>query len=604
MLKKIYILFFMILCLQVTAQNQDSIKPTTTLQDIENYSKRNKFYKTLHSLIVTKKPKNVVTKRTDSIPVINLDAFNGKIIRNIDIQTFDPFGYSLSDTTRIPKNKIEKGGNWLHIKSKKFTIKNMLLFKTNEPFEASEIKESERLVRSQRFVRQITITPVELQNNPDSIDLNIKVLDSWSLYPTGTISSSSGSIRLVERNFAGLGHFFSNQYSTRFKENEHAFRSQYQVNNIANTFINVGGIYQIDYLKNYQKTLYANRPFYTPLTKYAGGITATQNFLRDSIPDANKESIIARFKYNTYDFWIGRAFRMNKNNSTEITNLVASLRYNVINYNEKPNENFVPISLYTNHRMMLGSLSISSNKYVQTKYLFNYGIIEDIAVGKQFSITGGYQWREEKNRPYVGAKFALGNYINEHFYGISTEWGSYFNQEKLEQTVFRTDLLYFSKAFEIKDWKFRQFVNAEIVYGSHRLDYGKDRITLNGKYGIDGFHSYSLKGTKKILFSIQTQSYAPGHFLGFRFSPYLSAAFGWIGEKNQKFVSDNMYSKIAAGIMINNDYLIFQNIQLSIAFYPTIPGIGRNIIKTNNIKNDTFELMQFNDLKPSTVIFQ
>lgn len=598
-------MFFLILCLQTKAQNQDSINKPTTLENIESYSKKNRFFKTLHSLIVKPKQSNKVTaKKTDSLPTLNLDNFNGKIIRNIDIQTYDPFGYSLSDSTKIPQKKVEKGGNWLHIKSKKFTIRNMLLIKPNQPFEASEIKESERLVRSQRFVRQITITPVEIQNNPDSIDLKVKVLDSWSLYPTGTISSSTGSIRLVERNFAGLGHYFSNQYSTRFKEKQHFYRSQYQINNVANTFINVGGIYQIDFLKNYQKTLYLSRPFYSPQTKYAGGITASQYFLKDSIPDIKKKSIIANFKYNLYDFWFGRAFRISKDDSTEITNLVASLRYNVINYKERPKDDYIPESLYSNHQMVLGSLAISSNQYIQTKYLFNYGIIEDIAVGKTFSITGGYQWRDFTNRPYIGTKFALGKYINNHFYGINTEWGSYFNQSHLEQTVFRTDLLYFSKAFEYKDWKFRQFINAEIVYGSHRLDYEKDRINLNGKYGIDGFHSYSLKGTKKILLSVQTQSYAPGSILGFRFSPYLSAAFGWIGEKNQTFVSDNVYSKIAAGIMLNNDYLIFQNVQLSFAFYPTIPGVGRNIIKTNNIKNDTFELMQFNDLKPATVIFQ
>ena len=84
----------------------------------------------------------------------------------------------------------------------------------------------------------------------------------------------------------------------------------------------------------------------------------------------------------------------------------------------------------------------------------------------------------------------------------------------------------------------------------------------------------------------------------------MSASFGWLGDEGNKFVSDNMYSKIAFGISLNNDYLVFQNIQISIALYPTIPGNGRNIIKTNNIRNDNIDLMRFNSGSPTTVPFQ
>ena len=593
------------MCLQVNAQNQDTVAKPNTLESIENYSKKNKFFNSLHKLVFKAKKNSTVNPyKQERNEENDLKEFEGKIIRKINIETYDPFGYSLTDTTKFPKTKFENSANWLHVKSKKFTIRNMLLFKKDKPLTISEIKESKRLVRSQRFVRQIEIIPVQLQNNPDSVDIDIKVLDSWSLYPTGTFSSTGGSIRLIERNFAGLGHYFSNQYSTNLKDNKHALRSQYQVNNIANTFINAGAIYQIDFKKNYQKTLYVNRQFYSPLTKYAGGATITQFYYKDSIPDRLDKFKLIGIKYNLYDVWAGRAFRINKKNPKTITNLVTALTYNVIDYKENPSKEFDPEGLYSSSKIVLGSLAITSNEYKQTRFLFNNGIIEDIAVGKIFSVTGGLQWKNNIQRPYLGAKFALGKYHKEHFYGIITEWGSYFNKSKQEQTVFRADALYFSKAYEYKEWKIRQFVNAQIVYGSHRLDYAKDRINLNGKYGIDGFDSYSLRGTKKILLTLQTQTYAPGQFLGFRFSPYLSGAFGWIGDKNQRFVTNNLYSKIAAGIMINNDYIIFQNIQLSFAYYPTIPGTGRNIIRTNNIRNDALDLMYFNDLKPATVPFQ
>jgi len=215
------------------------------------------------------------------------------------------------------------------------------------------------------------------------------------------------------------------------------------------------------------------------------------------------------------------------------------------------------------------------------------------------------QWKNQIIRPYIGAEFSLGKFVNENFLGLSLEWGTYFNGNNLEQSTFKVNALGFSKIYEYRNWKFRQFLNAELVYGYNRLDFVQDRISLNGNSnGIDGFYSFSLRGTKRVLLHFQTQSYAPGNWLGFRFSPFLSASFGWLGNEKNQFVNNNSYSKFAIGLLLNNDYLVFQNIQFSIAFYPTIPGNGKNIIETNNIRNDNFNLMRFNTGRPSIISYQ
>jgi len=591
------------LCFQLRAQNQDSIsKPEINNNEV----KKNNFFKSIERLIIKKKPQKTTTPKSDlQIKSFDYKPFEGKIIRNINIETMDPFGFSIEDSTKTPKKSLEKLGNKAHLKTKKFTIRNILLFKPDQKLDSIKIKETERLIRSQRYVRRVQITPVLIPNSTDSIDVNIKVLDSWSIYPTGSLSNTGGRVRIVSRNFAGLGHYFSNQYKTRFQDNSHAFRSQYQINNIANTFINVGGLYDIDLEKNHQKSVYIDRQFYSPLTKYAGGINLTKVFYKDSIPNLTNENLITNIKYNFYDAWFGRAFRISKPEEKKITNLITSLRYNITNYIETPLPIYDPEQIYTDQKMFLGSIAISSSQFKQTKYLFNYGLIEDVNEGKNFALTGGLQWKNQIIRPYVGAKFSLGKFVNENYYGLNMEWGTFFNGNNLEQSVFKIEGMFFSKVFEYRDWKFRQFFSPELVYGYNRLDFVKDRINLNGRTnGIDGFDSYTLTGTKRVLLSLQTQSYAPGNWLGFRFSPFLSGSVGWLGDEKNKFISDNMYSKIAFGVLINNDYLVFQNIQLSIALYPTIPGQGRNIIKTNNIRNDNFDLMRFNTGQPTTVPYQ
>src|SRR5690606_25349576 len=137
--------------------------------------------------------------------------------------------------------------------SKQFTVRSLLLFKRNQLLDSIKMQESERLLRTQRYIRRVSVRPVAISDTSDSVDISIKVLDAWSWYPTGSLSTSSARLSLTNRNFAGLGHYFNNQYRTRFKEGQHAYRAQYQVNNIAQTFIDAGVYYNIDLAENYIK---------------------------------------------------------------------------------------------------------------------------------------------------------------------------------------------------------------------------------------------------------------------------------------------------------------------------------------------------------------
>ena len=61
------------------------------------------------------------------------------------------------------------------------------LIKKNKPLDSLLVKESERLIRTQRYINRVDISPKLIPNSPDSVDVNIRVLDSWSLIPQGSI---------------------------------------------------------------------------------------------------------------------------------------------------------------------------------------------------------------------------------------------------------------------------------------------------------------------------------------------------------------------------------------------------------------------------------
>ena len=59
----------------------------------------------------------------------SFDRNEGKIIRQIIIETLDPFGYAVDNYKDAPEKGFEKFGNGLHLKTKNWTIRNLLLFK-------------------------------------------------------------------------------------------------------------------------------------------------------------------------------------------------------------------------------------------------------------------------------------------------------------------------------------------------------------------------------------------------------------------------------------------------------------------------------------------
>ena len=78
------------------------------------------------AVISKKKVKKKVYQKLIQKPY---SAFEGKIIRNINIDTLDPFGYSMVDTTIAKQNFLHKTGNKLHLKSQRLAIQNLLLIR-------------------------------------------------------------------------------------------------------------------------------------------------------------------------------------------------------------------------------------------------------------------------------------------------------------------------------------------------------------------------------------------------------------------------------------------------------------------------------------------
>lgn len=588
---------------QIIEKKGDSI---SIYHDINDFSKKNKLSRLIYKLIFkesTLKATDIFSVELKKNKIKASENQNGKIIRNIFIETLDPFGYSVTNENKVPKRKIDNFGNKVHLKTKDVVIKNMLLFKKYDSLDSKLLIESERLIRSQRFIREVAITPIAIENCKDSIDIKIRVLDSWTLIPTGSISTSENSIKLTERNILGFGHLISGNIKNRHDTKEKATYARYAVNNILNTYIGLDLNYAQEFNNDSKRSIVVNRPFYTVFSKNAGGFTYENRLKTEQFPVLDSISL-QKVSFDFQEYWYGRAFKINSKSNSEryFTNMIVALNYNQKNFKRLPEASLDPSNYFANEKNWIGLIGISRQKFFQDKFIFNYNITEDIPYGENIALIIGRQEKNSNSRMYTGVSISYGKKFSIGYASGFAEWGSFYDAGYTEQTTFKLGFNYFSPLITWGNWHFRQFIKPSYICGNNRVASFKDRITLLEEDGLSGFNN-RLNGTQKWLLSFQTQSYIPGSWYGFRFSPYFNMTLGSLANEKELFTS-KVYSKFSLGALINNDFLVFNSFQISFSYYPTIPFEGDNVLKFNSFENNNLSLYDFQLSKPAYIQYE
>jgi hypothetical protein len=127
----------------------------------------------------------------------------GAVIGNIVLEKRNIF--DLSD----PKeNKwLYRWANRLHIVTRDRVIRNQVLFEEGDVYSGRLLEETERIVRSNRFIYDARVEPIGYENGV--VDVKVTTQDVWSLTPDVSFSRSGGENRaalgIEETNLLGRG---------------------------------------------------------------------------------------------------------------------------------------------------------------------------------------------------------------------------------------------------------------------------------------------------------------------------------------------------------------------------------------------------------------
>lgn len=167
--------------------------------------------------------------------------------------------------------------NALHIRTRPAVIRRQLLFKSGERVSKRVIEETERLLRTNRFLYDVSIHPVAYQNGV--VDIDVRTRDTWTLEPGASASRAGGSnktgVTFKENNALGTGVFVG---VSRSSDAERA-GTEYRISQ-PHAF---DGWTSIDYSltqwsDGLSRSAAVTRPFYALDTRWTAGLsTSTDN---------------------------------------------------------------------------------------------------------------------------------------------------------------------------------------------------------------------------------------------------------------------------------------------------------------------------------------
>lgn len=593
--KSILIFIFVLSCFSFAnaQEGKDSL-----YYKIEEFSDKRKFTKFIHRFIFRREADSASVKSRKEKQ--SQESYDGKFIRNVRIETIDPFGYNTKE-----KKEKSKWYDWftnhLHSNTRISTVNNYLLFRKGEAYNAQKLYESERLLRQVNFVNRVHIS-VE-NSSSDSVDVAVKVLDSWSLKPRLSYSGSKIGLGVTEENLLGLGHEVDFLYRNDSKEKQDYFYGSYLANNLFGSYINAQILGERDFFKNERINVSAKRDFFSPLTKWAGGFTF-EYFMRNvalPIEDVNFFPQV-QIKVYSQDLWGGYQIPVSANPEERVSSNIAFIgRFQ--NYQYKDNPGIDQLNYFRSYNSFLASAGFIQRKFSVQQQVFQYDLPEDIPYGNSLSLTAGLLSRSKEVVPYAGISAAYGDFTNIGYFNIKAQFGRFFNEEQINRDAFRVDGIYFTN---LMDWKFakvRHFFSPTLALGNPRNNYSyRDRINLSAQ---DEFpvYNYDYIGTKKLVIRYQLQFFINKTWKNFHFSPYITTAFGWLAMPNENLLKTNANTKIGIGVLINNPYLVFNRIQISFTYYPRVPFDNNSVFDFNSNRNNVLPLNNFAAEVPHFVNF-
>jgi hypothetical protein len=395
---------------------------------------------------------------------------------------------------------IYRAANALHISTRRATIAEQLLFHSGDAYERRVLDETERLLRSQRYLNAASIEPVAYHED-NTVDVIVRVHDVWTFQPGISFGRKGGEntsrIELEETNFLGLGKHISLASSANADRN--SVRAAYGDPNLFGSHWRMSASYA-DLSDGSDSFLGFSRPFYSLDDRWSFDINGADSQNAGALYSLGH--VVSQFEVHRKSFEIGGGWSSGLRGDYALRYL-GGFRYQGREF--APNA--ATIVLPDDRVLAYPWIGVErlQDAYLETRNLDQIGRTEDINLGNVLHLEVGYgssAFGATRDSLLFNGLAQSGAELTAAQYVI----GSVAFNGRLESGQLRNTTIVAAGRYYKRQSEHRVFFSSVQYTRALNLD-PEEQVLLGGDNGLRGYPLRYQSGTSRVLAVLEERFY-------------------------------------------------------------------------------------------------
>ncbi len=388
--------------------------------------------------------------------------------------------------------------NDYHVVTTESTLREDLLFQEGDVLDAAILAETERLLRSRRYLRHAEITPVAYCEATGTVDVEVRSWDNWSLLPRISLGHAGGETKtnlgLAEDNLWGTGNAAQIEY---FSDSERdGYKLQFHSPNLSSSHWQTTLQYA-DTSDGESYRFNLAKPFYRLSSERAYNLDIFKE-IKD-ISEYARGDVYNEYRSNQQLMELSSGWAFGRT-AQSVQHLNFGVTQDQHEFSENNDSNRAPPDNRDLSQIWL-SWDFLQSDYRELTNFFLWNRVEDINFGWQAQVRLG------RLQKYLGADqggWDLQTSLQKNFEINEKSWlVSRFSYRQLHQQQLKQQQLFQSQLQYIRHLTPQQVLLAQVQWSVGKNLYRDERISIGGDEGMRAFPLYYQTGNKAALASLE-----------------------------------------------------------------------------------------------------
>lgn len=447
-------------------------------------------------------------------------------------------------------NVLYRFANRAHITTRPHVIEQQLLFASGDLLSAQQLEESERILRSNRYIQDAQITAIPQDDGV--IGIEVATTDTWTLMPKLSFSHAGGvtksRVGLKEANLLGTGVALEVLFESDVDRDTKVL--EVEDTHIGDSWYGVKVIYESS-SDGFTRNFSVGKPFYSLDTTRANDLSFYDNDRVDSIYVRGKIASQYRQESQTHELLFGWSEGLKNGWAKRFT---AGLGYDEHQFSIAPDGLYPATVMPTDRKLAYPffGMEFVEDKFETVKNHDQIGRVEDRFTGTAFSFKLGLA-RASLGSDRDALLFSAGARTSfDSDNGSSLVLQSEFSGRHESTGLKNATLGFGARYYKRQSEKFMLFAELSGTLG-YELDL--DQVPyLGGDNGLRGYPLRYQTGEKLALFTLEQRYFTdwyPFHLFPVAAAVFFDVGQVW-GENPLGVENDGLLRDVGVGLRFGN----------------------------------------------------